>query len=250
MKEYPTWSSETGDMRWADRWTDESLAAQARREAYDRDLLARVDRIPRAALSNEDVLSYDLFRYDLAVGVEEQPFRLNLMPVTQRSGIQQLDDTADALPFERPKDFENWNARLRAFPVLMDQIIALLEEGIRTGMTHPKIVMQRVTAQLDKQIVDDPARSPFFAPYVKKPREPYATLAKALVTSSVVPAFKKLRAFWTEKYLPACKDEVGAWNLPQGKAMYEHLVRAHTTTKLGPDEVHAIGLREVARIRA
>jgi uncharacterized protein (DUF885 family) len=131
----------------------------------------------------------------------------------------------------------------------MDQTIALLSEGIRRGMTHPRIVMQRVLGQIDKHIVTDATKSPFFDPYLKKPREPYASEAKTLILGSVVPAFQKLRAFWAEKYLPACKEGVGAWQLPEGGRLYAHLVRSHTTTKLSPDEVHAIGLREVARIR-
>jgi uncharacterized protein (DUF885 family) len=109
--------------------------------------------------------------------------------------------------------------------------------------------MQRVLGQIDKQIVTDATKSPFFDPYLKNPREPYASEARAIILSTVVPSFHKMRTFWAEKYLPACKDGVGAWQLPEGGKLYAHLVRSHTTTKLSPDEVHAIGLREVARIR-
>lgn len=249
LEEDPIWASGQGDMRHADRWTDVSLAAIERRHAYDQALLARLQRIPRGDLSKDDALSYDLYRYDLETSLAEYPFGLHLLPVNQRGGIQTADEIADALPFETPKHFADWNARLRSFPSFMDQTIALLTEGIRRGITHPKVVMQRVLAQIDKHVVDDATKSPFFDPYLKKPREPYASEAKGLILSSVVPAFEKLRAFWADKYLAASKDGVGAWQLPDGARLYAHLVRAHTTTKLGPDDVHAIGLREVARIR-
>lgn len=249
LRENPVWAAELGDRRWADRWTDVSLAAVERRHAYDVAMLRRVTEIPRAALSKEDALSYDLFRYDLETSIAEHPFRLYLLPINQRGGIQTADETADALPFETDKHFADWNARLRTFPSYMKQTIDLLAEGARTGMTHPKVVMQRVLGQLDNQIVDDPTKSPFYAPYLKKPREPYAAEARRLITEAVVPAFRTLRTFWVEKYLPACKESVGAWQLPDGAKLYAHLVRAHTTTRLSPDEVHAIGLREVARIR-
>lgn len=236
-------------MRHADRWTDVSLAAIERRHAYDQTLLQRLRRIDRSALSKDDALSYDLFEYDLETGLAEHPFGLYLLAVNQRGGIQTADELADALPFETPKHFADWNARLRAFPAYMDQTIALLAEGIRRGITHPKIVMQRVLGQIEKQIVTDATKSPFFDAYRKKPREPYASEAKTIISSAVVPAFEKLRAFWQNEYLPACKEGVGAWQLPEGGKLYAHLVRSHTTTKLSPDDVHAIGLREVARIR-
>ncbi|HVH42018.1 MAG TPA: DUF885 domain-containing protein, partial [Labilithrix sp.] len=260
MREYPVWASGLGDMRGADRWDDVGLAAQARRDVHAREVLAKLGSIPRQDLSHEDALSYDLFRHKYEESVAAHAFRLYLLPINQRGGIQTADEIADALPFTTAKNFEDWNARLRALPRFMDQTIELLAEGARSGMTHPKVVMARVTAQLDKQIVDDPTKSPFFDPYQKAAsgtstvapadRERLATEAKREITEAVVPAFKKLRAFWTTTYLPACKDEVGAWQLPNGAALYAHLVRSHTTTKLTPDEVHAIGLREVARIRA
>ncbi|MBX3197014.1 MAG: DUF885 domain-containing protein [Labilithrix sp.] len=261
MREHPVWASELGDMRGADRWDDVSLAAEVRRAAHDKDVLVRLDAIPRGRLSREDALSYDLFRRRYEDAVAGQAFRLYLFPVNQRGGIQTADEVADALPFTTARHFEDWNARLASFPRYMDQTIELLREGVRTGMTHPKIVMQRVVAQLDKQIVTDPTKSPFFDPYQKAAtatgattvsaaeRERLASEAKRAIASAVVPAFEKLKAFWTTTYLPACKDEVGAWQLPNGRALYAYLVRMHTTTALTPDEVHAIGLREVARIR-
>jgi uncharacterized protein (DUF885 family) len=255
LRESPVRASGLGDMRGADRWDDVGLAAQARRDAHERDVLARVAKIPRAELGAADALSYDLFRHRYEDAVAGQAYRLHLFPINQRGGIQTADELADALPFTTTKHFADWNARLRAFPRYMEQTIELLAEAVRAGMTHPKVVMERVVKQIEKQIVDDPAGSPFFAPYQKPTpvppieRERLASDAKRAIAESVVPSFRRLLAFWTATYLPACKDEVGAWNVPEGRAMYAYLVRTRTTTKLTPDEVHAIGLREVARIR-
>ena len=260
MHEHPVWASELATCgapiagttsaspprRGATRTTKQSSPAWTR---------------SRGASSRARTRSLDLFRQKYDEAVAGQPFRLYLLPINQRGGIQTAEELADALPFTTRKHFEDWNARLRSFPQYMDQTIELLQEGVRTGMTHPKVVMQRVLAQLDKQIVDDPTKSPFFDPYQKAAtttaasevsaadRERLASDAKRAIALSIVPAFQKLRAFWTTTYLPACKDEVGAWQLPNGGPLYAYLVRVHTTTKLSPDEVHAIGLREVARIR-
>ncbi|MBX3191021.1 MAG: DUF885 domain-containing protein [Labilithrix sp.] len=254
LRESPTWASSLGDHRYDDRWPDVSLAAQARREAHERDVLAKLDRIDRRALSETDALSYDLFRYKYQTAVDGQPFRLYLFPVNQRGGVQTADEIADELPFTTAKSYADWNARLASFPRYMDQTLELLGEGIRTGMVHPRVVMQRIPAQIDKQIVDDPTKSAFYEPYKKialpqAERDRLTSDAKRIITERVVPAFKKMKAFFVEQYLPACKEGVGAWQLPNGQALYAFTAREHTTTKMTPDEIHAVGLREVARIR-
>jgi uncharacterized protein (DUF885 family) len=256
LAEWPVWASSIGDHRYDTKWDDVSLAAQARRDAHDREVLQKITSIHREELSKSDALSYDVFRYKAETAVLGQPFRLYLFALNQRQGIQTADELADELPFDSAKSFADWNARLAAFPTYMDQTIELLTEAIRVRMVHPKIVMQRVVAQIDAQIVSDPTKSPFYAPYKKQAaalpaaeRERLANDAKRLVMSSVVPAFVKMRAFFVDKYLPACRETVGAWDLPNGEALYAYTAREHTTTTLTPDQIHAIGLREVARIR-
>jgi uncharacterized protein (DUF885 family) len=256
LAEAPTWASSIGDRRYDAKWEDVRLAAQATREAHERDVLAALGRIPRGDLSRSDALSYDLFVLKYQTAVEAQPFRLYLFPLNQRGGIQTADEIADELPFTTVKSYADWNARLASFPRLMDGTLELLAEGIRTRMVHPRVAMQRVVAQIDAQIVSDPTKSPFFAPYRKMDaaigaadRERLTNEGKLLVMASVVPAFVKMRAFFVDTYLPACRESVGAWDLPNGAALYAHTARAHTTTRMTPDEIHAVGLREVARIR-
>ena len=257
LAESPVWASSIGDRRYDAKWDDPSLAAQARREAHEREVLAKVSRIARAELSPTDALSYDLFRLKYETAVEGQAFRLNLFPLNQRGGIQTSDEIADELPFTNVKALSDWNGRLAAFPQYMDGTIEVLGEGIRTGMVHPRLIMQRVVAQIDAQIVTDPTKSPFYAPYKKMDasipaadRERLTSDAQRLVMSSVVSSFTKLRAFFVDKYLPASSEGVGAWRLPKGEALYAYTSRAHTTTKLTPDQIHSIGLHEVARIRS
>lgn len=122
------------------------------------------------------------------------------MPITQRGGLQTLDELGDRLRFETMKDFEDWIARLRAFPVLVDQDIALIREGARTHIMWPKIVLSRVPTQIDKQIVSKPEESPFFKPLKKFPgqigvadRERLVKAAQDAIASSVLPSFQKLK---------------------------------------------------------
>ena len=249
MREHPQWASELGDLRFNDRWDDVGLAAVARSEAEDHEALAKLARIPRTKLGKEDQLGYDLFQRDTRLAIEGEAYRQHLLPINQRGGIQTADELADSLSFKTARDFADWNARLRSFAVHVDQTLELLAAAIETGMVQPRVVMERVTAQIEHQIVADPRASPFYAPYRSHPGRPEAKDAEDAIRTSVVPAFVKLKSFWTTRYLPACFAEVGAWQWPHGKEAYAYLVKLHTTTNLTPDEVHAIGLREVVRIR-
>ncbi len=257
MEDNPTWASHLGDRRWNDRWEDLSPESIERQAAHQRALLAELDGFDRNTLGPDDRLNYDLFRRKVAMEVEGQRFRLHLMPLTQRDGLQTADELADALPFESVKDYEDWLARMRTFPRLADQTIALMREGIRARVVQPRIVMERVPAQIDAQIVERPEDSPFFQPFKRFPdtlpaaeRERLTAAARAAVRDGVVPAYRRFKAFFAEEYLPGCFPGPGAWQLPDGGDAYAYLARRFTTTDLTPAAIHELGLREVARIRA
>jgi uncharacterized protein (DUF885 family) len=256
LREDPVYASRLGDHRFDDRWPDASPAAFDRRAAHEREVLAALRAMNPGALSPEDRLSYTLFQRERETNVDGQPFHLELLALDQNGGLQDLDDLADALPFASSADYAAWNARLRALPAYVDQTIELLREGIRRRVVHPRAVMERVTAQIDRQIVADPSKSPFFAPYGRVPSSVTATEqarlaaeAREAIAGAVVPAYRRFRDFFAREYLPACFPQVGAWQLPRGDEAYAYLVRRHTTTSLRPAEVHDLGLREVARIR-
>src|SRR4030095_9088052 len=205
----------------------------------------------------KDQLNYDLFQKQYETNVEEHQYRWYLVPLNQREGIQTVDELADALRFQTVKDYEDWIARLRALPIYMDQTIALMREGVRTRIVQPKVVMERVPAQIGKQLVDTAEASAFYKPFRTFPKsipEPdrirLVNNAQEAIGAIVIPAFKRLKQFFATEYLPACLNNVGAWQLPDGDKMYAFFARKFTTTKLTPGEIHEIGLKEVARIRA
>jgi uncharacterized protein (DUF885 family) len=257
MEQHPTWASRLGDRRWNDRWADLSLDAIEKRHRHKLEVLTRLRAMNREALSSADQLNYDLFLKDYQDEVEGYRYRWYLIPLNQRGGIQTADELADSLRFETLKDFEDWLARLRAFPMYMDQTIALMREGIKARMVLPKIVLERVPAQIDHQIVSDPKASPFFKPFTRysapiapADRSRLTQEAEEAITQSVVPTFRRLKEFFLKDYLPAAWDQVGVWQLPQGEAMYGFFVRIETTTTMTPREIHDLGLSEVKRIRA
>ena len=258
LERNPTWASTLGDRRWNDRWEDASL--EAIRADHERDLqvMKQLAAIDRTALSRQDQLNYDLFANRYQLHLEEYPYHWYLAPLNQRGGIQTVgDDLTESLRFETVKDYENWTASCRAFPVYMDQTIELMREGIRERMLLPKVIMQRIPAQIDQQIVADPATSSFYKPFRRfldsipeADRARLETAAKQTIASNLVPAYQRFGKFFGNEYLPACFDDVGIWQVPNGEALYAFFVRRFTTTNMTPDEVHERGLREVERIQA
>ena len=256
LREDPVYASRLGDRRFDERWPDVSRAALDRDAAHERDVLARLRAMDPAALPPEDRLSFLLFLREHEMRVEGQPFGLEHLAVDQQGGIQNIDDLATALPFASVHDYEAWNARLRALPAYVEQTTELLREGIREHIVHPRVVMERVPAQIERQIVADPERSPFFSPLERFPasvsaadRERLVHDARAAIAAGVVPAYRRFEDFFVHEYLPACFPQVGAWQLPHGDEAYAYLTRLHTTTNIRPEEAHDLGLREVARIR-
>lgn len=256
LRESPTFASSLGDRRYNDRWADLSLAAIERRHKHGREVLEKLAGISTDALSEADKLNYTLFRKSYERRIEGHAYRWHLLPLNQRGGIQTANELGDSLRFATVKDYEDWVARLVAFPAYMEQTTALMREGMKTGRVHPRVIMERVPDQIAAQIVDDPNRSLFFKPFQRFPdgisaaeRERLAAAAKKAIAEQVVPAFRSFQSFFTKEYLPACTAKIGIWQLPQGKEMYAYFARLYTTTELTPEEIHRIGMEEVRRIR-
>jgi uncharacterized protein (DUF885 family) len=257
LEQSPTRASQLGDRRWNDRWPDRSLAAIKLRHDHEVEVLKEVGRIDRGKLSAADQLNYDLFKKDYESGIEEYQYRWYLVPLNQRGGIQTQNELADSLRFETVKDYEDWIARLNAFPTYMDQTIALMREGAKARIVLPKVIMQRVPAQINKQLVNKSEDSLFYKPLKRFPssissgdQQRLSRAAAAAISAHIIPSYQRFEKFFVEEYLPASFDEVGAWQMPQGEAMYAFFTRKFTTTNVTPSEVHEKGLSEVKRIRA
>jgi uncharacterized protein (DUF885 family) len=256
LREFPTWASHLGDKRYNDRWPDVSREAIERRHARQRDLLRQLDDISLGDLSPADRLNYRLFRRQIESDIEGHQYRAFLMPLDMRNGIQDESSVADSLSFDSVRDYEDWLARLRAFPAYIEQTTALMRQGIQEGIVQPEIVMRRVPAQIRRQTVDDPTDSLFYKPFKSFPadistadRERLQREAQAAIREQIVPAFRRFGEFFEQEYLPKCLAGVGAWQLPKGQEFYAFKAREFTTTSLTPQEIHDLGLQEVARIR-
>ncbi|QSX75714.1 DUF885 domain-containing protein [Lysobacter arenosi] len=257
MRESPEEASYRGDKRFNDRWTDMSMVAIQSRMDGDRKALQRLRAIDRKALSASDQLNYDVFAWDLEKAVERQKYREYLSPVGHSGGVQTAEGISEVLPFATTKDYRDWLARMRALPMVIEQNEALMREGAASGNTPPRVLMDRVTGQIQAQIVDDPTKSPFYKPFarfadtVPEPdRAALQTEAKQVIADTIVPAYRGFATFFANEYLPKTRTSIAATDLPDGKAYYDFVAGYFTTTDLSAEQIHQIGLKEVARIRA
>ena len=256
LRERPEEASFQGDLRFNDRWSDYSLKAIAGSEAEDRAALKTLQAFDRAALSPADQLNYDTYLWQLRQSIARQKFREYLQPVSHQGGVQTLDGVSEALNFAGAKDYRDWLSRMRAVPTVVDQVTALMREGLKAGNVPPRVLMDRVPGQIAAQVVADPEQSPFYRPFKTMPasipaaeRDALRAEARQVVADRIVPAYRRFQAYFNDQYLPKTRADIAASALPDGKAYYDFLAGYYTTTSLTADEIHAIGLKEVARIR-
>lgn len=257
LRESPESATHSGDTRFDDRWTDLRPEAIAEREAGDRRALAAARAIDRAALSADERLDLDVFTWRMVQAVERQRFREWLEPVSHKGGVQTADDIVEVTRWRTADDFRRYLRRLQALPALVDQNIALLRAGLAAGQVPPKVLMQRVPAQIRAQVVADPRQSPFWRAFTRWPagvpaaeREAVEREAATVLREQVVPAYARLLAFFEAEYLPKTRATVAATDRPDGAAYYDFVARESTTTTMSADEIHALGLAEVQRIAA
>ncbi|MHB1872622.1 MAG: DUF885 domain-containing protein, partial [Steroidobacteraceae bacterium] len=257
MREHPLEASADGFHQYDGKWADVSLASLAREHQEDLQALQRLAAIDRSALDREDRISYDLFKYRYEIRVQGYDLKNYLMPMNELEGIQTLRTLTHTLRFQSAADYRNYLERLRTLTPYMDETIELLKQGVKVGMTEPRVVMQRVPHQIAANIVANPADSPFYAPFKKMPSIiPAAEQARlraqavAAIAQVVTPAYRKLQQYFDTDYLPHCRTSIAAEALPDGKAYYAYMVRKYTTTDLTPQAIHRIGLQRVAEIHA
>lgn len=256
MRENPVRATYVGDRRFEREWPDYSQAAFERRHADNVATLEKLRRIDRSGLSARDQLSYDLFARDYEARIDLYPYKPRHYELRTSDGVHTLSDVAELLPFKTVQDYEAWIARLAVLGRHVDQNIEQLQIAIREKRTQPKVIMERVQPVLAAQIVAKPEDSPFYAPFERMPdtiseaeRARLQAAGRDAVARSVVPAYRRFEKFFRERYLPATRESVGIWDTPKGAAFYRELVKYHTTTDLTPEQIHELGLKEVARIR-
>jgi uncharacterized protein (DUF885 family) len=258
LRNYPEFATSIGDPRYDDRLTDLAAPAIEASKAHKRDLLNRIREIDRSRLMGQDILSYDLFLRETEQSVALQRFPSEWMPISQMNGVHlNIPQLPRLAPLRSVKNYEDFLARLEVYPRQVDQIIELLKRGIAAGWVPPEIPVRKVLPQIAKQLAQDVKQSPLYKPFESYPeaigpadRPRLEARALETIKRSIVPALGRLHLFISETYLPACRKDIAATQLPDGAAYYQSQVMLYTTTDLSAREIHEIGIKEVERIRA
>jgi uncharacterized protein (DUF885 family) len=233
---------------------------QEQTRVFHRKYLDAAKAIGPDKLTGQDRLSYDIFTLNRESALEELQFPDRLLPIDQFQNIAnffaQFGSGQGAQPFRTVKDYDDWLSRAAKGPAVFDQAIVNMREGVKQNIVQPRVLMEKVLPQLDANIVDDPEKSIFWGPIEKMPKEFSAadrdrlTAAfRATITTQLIPAYRRLRAYIADEYLAKTRDTFGMGALPNGAAWYAHKVHDNTTRSLSPAQVHQIGLDEVARLQ-
>ncbi|MEZ6234450.1 MAG: DUF885 domain-containing protein [Phycisphaerales bacterium] len=258
----PISASQRGDLRLNDRVPDVAPDSIARSVGEARDRLAQLNRLDQARLDEADRIDAGLLRWELEGIVNGAPFREHLMPISARGGPQVwLPQMAAQLPFQGPQDYEDYATRLERLPVLIQDTIDNMRTGMREGIVPPRVTVQGAAEQCfalaSQAMRDDPTLSPFYTPFRAMPgSDSSVKRARRAIEEEIIPAFQALGEFLRDEYIPACRESIGISDLaprgdPEyGRRYYQYAIREHTTLDLTADEIHQIGLDEVARIQA
>ncbi len=255
MLEFPESATYVGYPGQDHRWTDRSLSAFSRRKIETHCQLQELQKISRNRLKKEDQLTLDLAVRDLKLSIENDAFDGNYLVLDHMNGLQlDLPDLISSMPKANVKNIENMIARLETLPVLEEQLEVLLREGLKRKVTPVRSFLQKVPGQFDavltSKIQDSPIYKAFEDLSALLPEDQTRLRMRALevIEARAYPALKKLRAFLTTEYIPNARESISWSEMPNGPKWYAYLVKSHTTVNLSPEELHQLGLSEVARL--
>ncbi|MFB9245334.1 DUF885 domain-containing protein [Massilia antarctica] len=258
LQNQPEYATALGDYRYDTSLSDTTLAASRAANAHQRQMLDQARQIERDKLTGQQQLSYDLFVWEKEQAVKAAAlYPFQAQPISSSAGIHlTLAQLAAQMPFATETDYRNYLARLDAVPAHVAGLIEQLREGMRTGWVAPKVAVRGVPVilrQLRENAVDGALGQPFrqIPASIDKPvRDALALAGPAALRNRVAPALQELEEFIRAEYLPAARESIAASALPAGPDYYLLAVMRQTTIDMAPAEIHALGLKEVARLRA
>ena len=250
-----------GDSRYNDRLPN-MLSEEYKEEsrAFYQDYLARLQQIDRSALDATEQVSYDVLDWDLHIALQGFDFQTELLPLDQFDSphlmIGQLASGQSAQPFKTAEDYENWLKRLEDFAVMMDTAKVNLQRGAAQGYVLPRPLAEKLLPQLESLAKEPLEDHLFYSPVAmmdslsEADRSRLTQEYKQMVGQRIIPLFTDLTAYVRDEYLPQTRTTSGIDAIPNGKTYYNYLIKLYTTTDMGADEIHQLGLSEVARLRS
>lgn len=256
----PLWATYIGDHRYDDRYAISIAPAFRAEEAQrNRRYLEAMTSIDPALLDEEDRVSREIFLWDRERDLEGLTFPSHLIPMNQfwsaPNSFIQLGSGRSYHPFSSVRDYDNWLSRIDGFTGWVDQAIVNMRQGMDKGIVLPRVLVVKMIPQVAGAVGDSPEESVFWQPVGEMPdafppseRLRLERAFRAAIKEKLMPAYRRLGEFLQEEYLPEARETEGYGALPGGPAWYAYLVKRNTSTDMSPEEIHGIGLAEVARI--
>lgn len=258
LQNNPEGATALGDLRYNDRWTELSKNQIEKDKKTTQNFLKRFEAIDSTGFSATDQLNKDLMIYQLKETLKNYDLKLYEMPFNQMWGLHlQFPGFISAIPFNNAKEYQDYIARLKQIPLILDQGIQLAKQGQKDGLMPPKYLLEKVVKQVDSIATPAGKDSVFASPLKQFPKNISKAEQERLsreilqaIDQNVRPAYQKLGTFIQKDYLPYGRQHEGIWSLPNGDELYRFYVEDNTTTSESPETIHQLGLKEVARIEA
>lgn len=258
LRTHPEFATYVGDTRYNDRLGDYSPEAIAKEVEHGKQQLKLFEAIDTTGFPEDEALNQQLMVRSLREDIDGAKFKGWEMPVNQFGGEHLgFASMPTQMPFNTVKDYENYIARLHQIPRALDQVTGNMKLGLHDELMPPKYLLEKVAVQAQNIADATDEKSPFTQPLTKFPAgistADQQRLREAVikaVRTEVNPAYAKFAAFVKNDYAPKGRTEMGVWSLPNGEARYQYEVRHLTTTNLTPEQIHQMGLKQVAEIDA
>jgi uncharacterized protein (DUF885 family) len=255
LREDPMTATSVGRHEYNDRLPSASLADLKRQAHLARGFLGELKAIDRAKLPRAEAINYDIFRAQLEESVAEYELGDHEMPFNADSGFHSsFSRLPQEVPLKTTRDYENYIARLRAWPRFMDEQLAHMRAGLKRGFTVPRVTLEGYDTTISAHVIDDPAKSVFWEPFAEFPASVPASEHQRLreqgraAVVAAIGGYRQFLDFFRKEYLPGARTTLAAHELPNGRAYYAQKIREFTTLDLSAEEIHQKGLAEVARI--
>lgn len=254
----PEFATSLGDKRYNDRLSDHSAAFYQSDLEKAREFLGRFQAIDPSGFPQQDSLSLKLMIRRLQQEIEGAQFKSWEMPVNQMGGPHLgLPDLVTITPFNNVGDYDNYVARLGQIPRVFEQVTANMRQGMKDGLMPPKFLLEKVGAECDELASKPGEASPFAKPVREFPSAiPLADQKRlreavlSAINQQIIPAYQRFASFVHNEYAPKGRTDPGIWAVPDGAARYRFSIRRVTTTDLTPDQIHELGLKQIAETEA
>jgi len=258
INEFPSLARNNGVAGYEGRIAHVSEKDQLRRYEFWRQVKLDLAGISCEKLEAEECINYRIFGRQIHQFIADYETRAYLIPFTSDwSFYMSWNRWGEETDFNEFDDYENYLSRLQELPTVMDEYIALMREGLKTGMTQSSVILDGREVPIRKQLVENVERSAFYQPFLsladdipEQTRQELQEKATAVVLGDVIPAYQRLLDFFMDEYVSGARTTLGASELPGGERFYAEQIYRYATVDMSADEIHQLGLGEVARIRA